>query len=509
MKRLDPALYTADSLAAAIARLQTGEPFSAAPLPVPVCGQAIALVGKIPLNVWEGESSAGGHVFKPMAEVGGDDGATQGLWDWRSQGPAKLRRIRRVLRRNPVAGLGSGMVNVYTSPLHAHLGPLVAAAFDAAAPLSDGRHHGLGHNRMWVRTRPEQLGVDGAKYHYEGPLTGLGLDKIKYAPIACPLPCHQTALTSHVPHLLPPPISSRGKPFIGVICPVPTQSRGFCGVRYRPGHDHATFTAAVAVDWAHGVNKVDKSNNYFLSLGPAFWTQTAAGRTIEPVEVIFPKDHIILFNGQMPHGISKATAGIGLYIDIVPGGVETAAALHNVYHDRQLAGFDLVEKRAPPGKRASGPGFYPTKGYFDHETYALPWKDHKLWAWCMRAPPSHWGSGKQTFLVHSMASAAAAPRVLPPYRDGQNALCITYNPVRPVVLDQACRDRCRARGYDIPSNLMGKRVVVDPSTLLADYALRFGWPRAPDDDDDVPIDLSRLRKKPRLAQVGGAAFGTC
>ena len=450
LERVDSAPHVAGSIDEAIGRLQRGEPFCAAPHPPELLGPATAMVKDLPLNLWQGALSAGHHMFKPWGKMAnGDHDGTKGLWDWQSGDPAaKLDRLRRAAKANPVAGLGSGMVNVYGSDLHSAFSVPIAEAFERAARRhadadADAGSWKIGHNRMYCRLKAEQLSLDGCKYHYEGQLTGLGLEELA------------------------------GKPFIGVICPVPTQPRGFCGIRYRPGHDHASFTAAVAADRAGRANVVDKANNFFLGLGPAFWTATDAGRTIEPVELIFPANHVILFNGCLPHGISKATAGLGLYIDLSPG-EDAAAAPHDAFHVRQAGGTDLMRRKAGEP--------YPTKGYFDAETYALPWRLHKLWAWCMLAPPSHWPSGKQSFLVHTMASAATAKNSLRqrhvvksgPKRTSQFRYDCPAD--RTVTLDPACKARCERQGFTIPAELLGKRVMRDPSALPRGYAVRFGWP---------------------------------
>ncbi len=575
-ERVPSAPHVAATIEGAIERVHRGDPFCAAPLPAEVRLEAVRMVAELPLNLWQGPLAAGKHMFKPWGEgPNGDTDDTTGLWDWRTDGPKKLARVKAAVLAHPIAGFNSGMVNVYGSDLHA----LYSAALLPAFRRATNRQWRIGHNRMYCRLKAEQLALKDCKYHYEGQFTGRPLDELV------------------------------NTPFVGVICPVPTQPRGFCGIRYRPGHDHASFTAAVAADRDGGVNVVNEANNFFLSLESAFWTGTEAGKTVEPVEVIIPADHVILFNGCLPHGISKATAGLGLYIDLSPG-EDAAAAPHNAFHALQVAGRDLADKRPPlvqlrvvlkehitlnrvraaclelsarPGVRcvplhrveggievlaaggytaAAGRhasirfrhkrayylcwpsrhgtwdeegadvGVYragdtmlfevvcmhgavpinafgvllvalatalgatagraarapavplPTKGYFDIETYALPWRLHKLWVWCMRAPPSHWPSGKQTFLVHTMASAAAAKKSLRQRcvvnAGAKQTAQFRYDPpeARTVVLDLACRARCQERGFTIPAELIGVRVVRDPSKLGAAYALGYGWPMA-------------------------------
>ena len=584
LSSVESAPHVAGSIDEAVGRLHRGEPFCAAPLPAAVLGPATAMVKDLPMNLWQGALAAGHHMFKPWGEMAnGDHDGTKGLWDWRSGNSAeKLDRLRRAANSNSVAGLKSGMVNVYGSDLHVALSVPIAEAFERSV-CANQQTWNIGHNRMFCRLKSEQLSLDGCKYHYEGRFTGLGLDELV------------------------------GHPFIGVICSVPTQARGLCGIRYRPGHDHASFTAAVATDRSSGVNVVNKANNFFLGLGAAFWTATEAGKTVEPVEVIFPADHVILFNGCLPHGVSKATAGLGIYMDLSPG-EDAAAAPHDAFHALQVAGRDLADKRPPlvqlrvvlkehitlnrvraaclelsarPGVRcvplhrveggievlaaggytaAAGrhaslrfrharaadehvhqcllwPSVHgtwdeegadvdvyradvellvevvcyggavpinafgallvplatalgatagratrapavplPTKGYFDAETYALPWRLHKLWVWCMQAPPSHWPSGKQTFLVHTMASAAAAKKSLRQRcvveAGAKRSAQFRYPSLadRTVTLDIACKAQCERKGFTVPVELLGKRVMRDPSALPWGYAVRFGWP---------------------------------
>jgi len=185
MHREDSASYIAPTIEAGIDRLEDGEPFVAVPLPQAVVDEATEYVSKLPTNIWEGELSAGSHAFQHWIAVKGVDGDTRGLWDWREDGPTKLRQIRQLLERNPVAGLNSGMVNCYTTRIHAIIGPVVAAAFDAAHPRD--APHGIGHNRMCARLKSEDLDVAGAKYHYEGQQTGRGLGELTWVPIALPV----------------------------------------------------------------------------------------------------------------------------------------------------------------------------------------------------------------------------------------------------------------------------------------------------------------------------------
>lgn len=431
--------YCYSSLQRGVDAMLTGVPF----VFVPYTGRQMASVTNFPIpdegatelqkrqsreEMFQGEGSVGGHIFA------------------RLQG-----------NQNPM-GMNSGMVNRYGTDTHILLGEDIAMELEQIFP---GPRYKLGNNRMSYRKkfRGPPTRLSEMSYHWEGQQTGRPLEEMT--------------------------------DFIGFICPC-GQPRGFAGVSFinqtRPDDASLSFAELVAAserDRLQNKNKVNLSNNFFLKLKTSFWRRTEVGKLLNPVETLCPENHYILFNTALPHGVSRGVAGdeegYGIYLDIFRN-EEEVRQQHNVFWNLQRQQGNLETSPRVAGIR------YPHRGYFEGETYSMEWTTHKIYTFLLGSMPSHWPSGKQTFIVHSAAMRGIAERVR-----NRNLYTATTNngkehglfqfryprniaSKRPVVLDNNIRGKCRRKGFDIPEELMGRRVIRDPSKLSYNFAVRFGFP---------------------------------
>jgi hypothetical protein len=294
----------------------------------------------------------------------------------------------------------------------------------------------------------DSVDISKAQYHIEGLQTGI----------------HMTELVDTI--------------YFGIIVPLPTHERGFCSFRYKDGVTHSDFIGALNTDRESKTTMVT-APKYFTGLKSEFWNSTNAGKLIEPLSVIVPPNHTILFNKFLPHGISNARRNVSLYIDSFVT-AEHAEARHNKWYaiqSRWESTGECYDINAEI-RTESGSNKYPTKGYYDRDTYRFNWKIHKIWTLLMKSAPSHWPSGKETFAVHTSGYGTAKRKGLlegfhPP--DNPNLVRFHYRTDTNITLDGACQSRCIEKGFRVPDELIGEKVVRDPSLLDPEFAIRFGF----------------------------------
>ena len=430
--------YCYPDLQSGVDAMLTGVPF----VFVPYTRKQISGINKFPIpaenatktqqnqsreQMFQGVGSVGGHIF------------------------ANLQN-----KQNPM-GMNSGMVNRYGTDAHIILGEEFATELEDIFP---GPRYKLGNNRMSYRKKFTGTAsrLSDLSYHWEGQQTGRALEDLT--------------------------------DYIGFICPC-GQPRGFAGISFinqkSPNDAHLPYTEmveAAKLDRRQNKNKVNLNNKFFLKLKPDFW-RTEVGKLMVPVETLCPKNHYILFNTALPHGVSRGVtgdeAGYGLYLDIFRE-EEAAKKPHNDFWKLQTRLGNLLTTPRTSGHH------YPHKGYYEGETYGMEWVDHKIYTFLIRSMPSHWPSGKETFIVHSAAMRGIAARVKD--RDmytgttkggrvnGVFQFRYPENSVieRPILLNRTIQKMCNRKGFDIPRVLMGKRVIRDPSLLSYNFAVRFGFP---------------------------------
>jgi len=430
--------YCYPNLKSGVDAMLTGVPF----VFVPYTRKQISSINKFPIpaenaskeqqrqsreQMFQGEGSVGGHIFASL------------------QG-----------KQNPM-GMNSGMVNRYGTDVHIILGEEFSTELEEIFP---GPRYKLGNNRMSYRKKftGAASSLSDLSYHWEGQQTGIPLEDMT--------------------------------DYIGFICPC-GQPRGFAGISFinqKSPNDarvpYAEIVKASKIDRLQNKNKVNRNNKFFLKLKPDFW-RTEVGKLMSPVETLCPKNHYILFNTALPHGVSRGVTGdeegYGLYLDIFRE-EEAAKKPHNDFWKLQTRLGNLLTTPRTAGHR------YPHKGYYEGETYDMEWIDHKIYTFLLRSMPSHWPSGKETFIVHSAAMRGIAERVKDrdmytgTTKSGQVHGVFQFRYPknteieRPILLNLTIQKMCNRKGFDIPRSLMGKRVKRDPSLLSYNFAVRFGFP---------------------------------
>lgn len=427
-------------------QLDKGAPFICIPNTLNLSDKMLLTkcVSDLPKDLCQGSESAYGHMYMQKNM----DYDAKDYWNWSTNKETKIKSLKQMLKLNMPQNINSnhGMLNCYGTNIHSLIGKSISEGIDRCYSVNTG----IGNNRMkltlnkpWSQT----VSIDKACYHIEGLKTGLSMNEIK------------------------------DSIYFGIIISLPTHKRGFCSIKYKENESHDTFIAALKKDREKNINVV-KSPNYFTSLKTEFWG-TNAGKLIEPLSVIIPTDYTILFNQFLPHGISNAIENVSIYLDIFIE-EEPGEKLHNKWHSLYYnwvnfnSGYDINATI----RTESGSNKYPTKGYYDEETYKYNWKVHKLWCWCMKAAPSHWPSGKQTFAVHTSGYSTAKKKgLLSLYHEEVNSNLVRfhYRKERPFKLDQACQLRCIEKGFKLPTILFNEYVVRDPSILDATFAIKFGF----------------------------------
>lgn len=445
--------------------LDTGEPFICIPTTTNniISEQLDKAVSNLPRDLCQGSESAYGHMYE-QRNIMGD---SKHLWNWRNDRDTKIKQLKEMFKKNTPQNINSlnGMVNCYGTKIHSIIGLSIAKGIEECYPNNMTK---LGNNRMRLSlSRPwsSSVNISAASYHIEGMKTGLTMEDI------------------------------RDSIYFGIIVPLPTHKRGFCSFKYKTGITHSNFIEALINDRKKGITCVS-APRYFTCLKEAFWS-TRAGSLIEPLSVVIPEDYTILFNQFLPHGISNAVPNISIYIDVFIG-EEAAKSRHNKWHsiqhkwDTASEGYDI---NAFP-RTQHGTNKYPTLGYYDMETYKYNWDVHKIWCWCMKAAPSHWPSGKETFAVHTSGYGTAKKKgLLEQYHVFNNANLVRfhYRKERPFVIDEACRKRCISKGFTLPSILLGESVVRDPSILDKEFAIKFGF--------DIPQTQQKYKIKRKFNTI--------
>ena len=440
--------YFANNWLIAKSKLDTGQPFVCIPTITDASSEDLnnlnTLVSDLPKDLPNGHESSYGHMYEQKNIIPD----SKHFWNWNTNRDYKIKILKNMLNENPPQNImnHNGMLNCYGTKIHQLLGLSIAKGLEECYPEYNIK---LGHNRMKLTLGSEwrnSVNIKSASYHIEGQKTGIKMNELK------------------------------NTIYFGIIVPLPSHKRGFCSFKYKLGATHETFIEALIRD--REINKnIVKSPKFFTSINENFWNDTEAGQLLEPISIIVPENHTILFNAFLPHGISNACRNVSVYIDTFLN-EEPAEKRHNHWHsiqkkwEEENSGYDINADV----RTISGSNKYPTKGYYD--TYKYNWKIHKIWCLLMKSAPSHWPSGKETFAVHTSGYGTAKKKgLLNEYHvpNNSNLVRFHYRKERPILLTSDILTNCINKGFKFPDILLNTNVIVDPSTIDSEFAIRFGF----------------------------------